>query len=445
MLEVVAAVVRRVGMSPKFNARDFELVLSRPLSGEDLRFSLPSTIVKGAESTKAAAERLAGDTLGMKAIRSHRVCSRSSTNRSRDGRHAIAVSYFVLVDPGVEPSDLNGMKNSYFNLGEAIEEHRLYDFVRDHRELANTTLGWLRQMASSTPPRLDFVMQTQGRRKVRAVIQNPLMQKGLSSSLDVPVFTHNNGYFLSGVLKPENADGAIDRYNQPRQSISDLHGVVDLDVHDGDPGGYDRAHPSIRRRSAENEDADGYRAVGDEPLGTGPMELPTLPMVEREGYVGPGGVSARHGASVRSAGAMAVPTGQQIEPIYSQSTKKSARRKDATTAAVKPVLSDGDLDAVPTTTWFTQPDHYAEIADVLPAGGGGGGDGDDEVEAALNGLRTSIKKGAFSPAEPESDLTSPVSPDYSRQASKSSIVIPDTEHPFMDDLNGDFSNPLFRS
>ena len=66
MLEVVAAVVRRVGMSPKFNARDFELVLSRPLSGEDLRFSLPSTIVKGAESTKAAAERLAGDTLGMK-------------------------------------------------------------------------------------------------------------------------------------------------------------------------------------------------------------------------------------------------------------------------------------------------------------------------------------------------------------------------------------------
>ena len=111
-----------------------------------------------------------------------------------------------MVDPGVEPSDLNGMKNSYFNLGEAIEEHRLYDFVRDHRELANTTLGWLRQMASSTPPRLDFVMQTQGRRKVRAVIQNPLMQKGLASSLDVPVFAHNNGYFLSGVLKPEVSD-----------------------------------------------------------------------------------------------------------------------------------------------------------------------------------------------------------------------------------------------
>lgn len=148
------------------------------------------------------------DLLGPRAsaIRSHRVCSRSSTNRSRDGRHAIAVSYFVLVDPGVEPSDLDGMKNSYFNLGEAIEEHRLYDFVRDHRELANTTLGWLRQMASTTPPRLDFVMQTQGRRKVRAVIQNPLMQKGQSSSLDVPVFTHNNGYFLSGVLKPEVGD-----------------------------------------------------------------------------------------------------------------------------------------------------------------------------------------------------------------------------------------------
>lgn len=253
----------------------------------------------------------------------------------------------------------------------------------------------------------------------------------------------------------QNADGAIDRYNQPRQSISDIHGVVDLDVHDGpggfdhradDPGGYDRAHPSIRRRSAEpGEDADGYRSVGDEPVGTGPpMELPTLPMVEREGYVRSGGASARHGtsASVRSAGAAAVPT-EKIEPIYSESTKKSVRRKDSNAAAVKPVLSDGDMDAaVPTTTWFTQPDIYSEIVDVVPVAGGGG---DDEVEAALNGLRTSIKKGAFSPAEPGADLKSPISPDYSRQASKSSIVIPDGEHPFLDDLNGDFSNPLFRS
>lgn len=400
LLEVVAAVVRRVATSHKFSATDFEVVLARPLEGTDQRFSLPATLARGAETTRAAAERVAGEMLGMKVIRSHRVCSRSSSNRSRDGQHAIAIVYFVLVDPAVEPSDLNLMKNSYFNLGEAIEEEqRVYDFVRDHRELATTALGWLRQMASTSPPRLDFVMEPQSRRTVRSIVRNPLMQKGLSSSLDMPVFTHNNGYFLSGVLKPENMEGEAGvRHNRPRQSLSDLQGVADLDVHDSMTD-YDRAHPSVRRSGVA---IDGVIADGEyRPIG-----------------------------AVDDAAAAAPPP---AEPIYSQSTKKSTHR-----AGGAPAIEEEPV------TWFSE--QYAEITDVLPELGtaGGGGD-DDDVEEALNGLRASITTGSFPPSASGSDRRSPgsgLSPDYSQ---RQSVDIPDGEHPFIDDLNSDFSNPLFNN
>lgn len=434
LVNVVVAVARRVQASPKFEARDFEIVLQRPIAptqGNADQFSLPTTEVRGAETTRAAAERAANDVLGMKPIRSHRICTRSSANRVWMGKHVISVMHFVLVDPAVEPSDLNGFKNSYFNLGEIITEHRLYGFVFDHRELANTALGWFRQMTTTTPPRIEFVMRPKSRRGVNRIIANPLMQNGMKSSLDAPVFSHNNGYFLSGVLKPENFDGA-DRFNRPRMGVSDVAGVVDLDVV-ADP--YDRAHPSIRRRSAEmnerKDEVDGYRSVP----GANESTLDNEPINN--------GASNNDTGYIRSNGVL-----KSKEPIYSQSTKKSKRAHAASVSLTKPILEDDNTSPATESTpvtWFS--DQYAEIThvpDPIDAN-------DDDVEAALNGLRDTVHPDVFSGPSPDPLLAAEnvaldvnskrnPSPDYPRRGS---AEVPDADHPFMDDLNSDFTNPLF--
>lgn len=431
LVEVVVAVARRVQSSPKFEPRDFEIVLRRPIvpsQADADQFSLPTTEVRGGETTRAAAERAANDVLGMKPLRSHRICTRSSANRVWMGKHVISVMHFVLVDPAVEPSDLNGFKNSYFNLGEIITEHRLYGFAFDHRELTNTALGWFRQMTTTTPPRIDFVMRPKSRRGVSRIIANPLMQSGMKSSLDAPVFSHNNGYFLSGVLKPENFDG-VDRFNRPRMGVSDVAGVVDLDVV-ADP--YDRAHPSIRRRSAETrtDEVDGYRSVpgaNESTLDNTPINMGAS---NDTGYI-------------RSNGEL-----KSKEPIYSQSTKKSKRTNAASVSLTKPILEDDDPSTAPESapvTWFS--DQYAEITHVPDSIDAN----DDDVEAALNGLRATVHPDVFSGPSPDPMLAAEnvvinenskrnPSPDYSKRGS---VEVPDTEHPFIDDLNSDFTNPLF--
>lgn len=408
VVEVVTAVIRRTKTSSKFSLADCDIVLGK--SGSEL--CLPTAPVQGAETTYMASNRIVTQMLGMGAIRSHRICARSAGTRVRNNSHVISIVYFVLTDSKSIPISHIGVNYQYYNMDEVLDNATTIDFAWDHREVTTAVSGWLRQLATMNPPKIDQMLASKSRIVPQGVIANPLMSNGLISPFDGPVFSHNNNYFKSGVLKPEH--GKDRSFNVPRNTTAGLGGIVDLDVV-VDP--YDRAADTIRSKPAE-------------PSVTNPSKTDTGYTKDKNGKLTADDVIYVPSTTKDQ------PKRTSQEPLYSESTK--IKRKPTTAAdksPAKPILEDDDdNDTIPVTTWFNDPTY----SEVLPISGN-----DDDVADALNGLRNSIKAGelpgSFSSPSPEKG-GNVTSPDYPE---RKSVEIPDTEHPFLDDLKGDFSNPLF--
>eukprot|EP00040_Diaphanoeca_grandis_P034251 m.211899 g.211899 ORF g.211899 m.211899 type:complete len:720 (-) comp33112_c0_seq1:199-2358(-) len=329
-LEAIAVVGRKVSedVGLAFNPVNFEVVISsRRTSSGTTASMLPSVLVEGSEMTSTAAERAVSENLNLNAIRSHRVCAQTHPNRKGNGSHTIAMVYFVLVDPKLTPTDKSGMTSAYVNLAKLVKEkENPYMFEDDHQEILSLTIGWLRQLAVSNPPRLEATLSIESTRKAVQLIQNPLFVGGLPSSLDKPTFVHNNIHFATGVLKPQKGSNQ-DTHIKPRTAASVLRGVVDVDVH-AEPI-YDSAgkqpKPPVTLASLEESTTEPL----EPPLEDLDSDYANITTIIEQGRISDEESAATTTADTKKLTSEVIKRKHKQEPVYSVSTKHKSQQPDS--------------------------------------------------------------------------------------------------------------------
>jgi len=253
LISVALAPIRRVNVSPKFRASDFEIGVLRPRQGSaaDAHHQLPSLPLWENESTHACVQRTATVCLGHPVANTVKISSNGNPNRMK-GIHVVSMLYFGMIETADAPQQERAGV-TFIPMSEAFTDN--VNFFLDHRQLIRTAAGWLRQKYATE--QIDSLFKTRRRALVQQ-IHNPLHSSGVRNRLDELVVSLNSPHFASGVLKPpSNLSGSPSRHVAARKSLHNVAGAVELDVVLDVPDPiYDHAHPSYRRRTSNKGEAE---------------------------------------------------------------------------------------------------------------------------------------------------------------------------------------------
>jgi len=410
-IEVLTAVVRRVGAFTEFNPRDFEVALSRRPSaapgGEAEMHRLPGSLLRVGEPTRIAAERASKEMVGLRPARSFRVGTATHPKRCRTEQKMGVVFVVVPRDPRREPEDLGGYKTSYFNIGDVVESpESTYPFLDDHRELLYHVIGWIRQLFASD--RLSSLMPVP-QRKIRAVVINRAVQGRVPLTLDRPAATFTNQHFLSGTTLDKDGN---------RVAAKTVTGLSDLDVDVGDGTDGDAQRRESFTETVRHDPRNDMYAAPNKVRGkikkdaTRAAAPPTPQSLEDPNY-----------ASVDPSTPQGTVELQVTHHASRGPTPRSTPQVTATRSAgdtlPQPPPAPASANTAPPPP---PPPGRPMLSDDQDLVFGFNVDEEvDEVSAALAGLRREKEGSRRSVGEGH---------------------LSDSEHPLFDDLNGDFTNPL---
>eukprot|EP00035_Acanthoeca_spectabilis_P022003 m.441437 g.441437 ORF g.441437 m.441437 type:complete len:399 (-) comp18661_c0_seq1:167-1363(-) len=390
-VEAVAAVVRQVGDEKEFDPRDFELVLTRrPTAGEpdaSTKYELLTSVLRVGEPSRVAAERACFVGSRLNPARSFRVTTATHPRRCRD-QQKIAVLYVVAPStPEFPPQDVGLNRTSYFNMGDVIESEDVYPMVDDHRELLYSVVGWVRQAFSTNQLSL---LEPVHQRKIKMKVVNMSVEKGLRLTLDNPPIVFTNQHFLSGNKIADDSG---------RTGSKKVTGLSDLDINVENNAASDEArHESVtdaHRRTIRHDPRTALYAAPAKVRGSAAAIAPQ----EDAAYAALGSPQSE---------ALELPVTHHAEHGPTGSRKSNSRStNDALPPPPPPPMSYHSAPPQPVPTDYDGSFGFHVDEEV------------DEVSAALAGLRRE-KEGSR----------------------RSAVDVDDSDHPFLDDLNGDFTNPL---